>query len=166
MPIRASGHATAKLSWSRIGVVNPAPIGRNRRLKPGILVLAACACCDGAGGVFRRFSSARGFLGQRRSAPNIRTAYGLAADGSDYAAKTAGHDPYLLSAACYATRLRFIADTSDTNVSKAGNTDLFRTLVAGTATESGLVTKLGGHLAGAANDPGDFVAFMKRCIAG
>lgn len=95
----------------------------------------------------------------------IKTAYGIASDGSDYAAKTAGFDPYLATTSTFNKRLRFTASTTDTLVLKANQTDLMRTKVAGTAVESGLTTHLGGHLAGAAANPTDLVDFVKRCIA-
>lgn len=94
----------------------------------------------------------------------IKTAYGIASDGSDYAAKTAGFDPMLLTASTFNKRLRFVASSADTNVVKTLHTDPFRTKVAGGATESGLVTHLGGHLVGGAHNPHDFAAFVKRCL--
>lgn len=97
----------------------------------------------------------------------IKTAYGIAADGSDYAAKTAGHDPMLVATASYPTSLayRFVASTADTTVNKANNTDAFRTKIAGRGTESALVIHGGNHLAGAAADASDLVQFIKRAIA-
>lgn len=96
--------------------------------------------------------------------PALAYAHASGAVVSDFPAKTSGHDPLLKPASAYATRLRFTASTSDTNVVKTANTDPFRTLVAATATESGLTTHAAGHLVGAAANPADFVAFVKRCI--
>jgi pimeloyl-ACP methyl ester carboxylesterase len=61
----------------------------------------------------------------------IKGSYGIASDGSDYAAKTAGHDPLLLPG--YAFRgvpMLFLAATDDTTVPKATNTDALAALVA------------------------------------
>lgn len=61
-------------------------------------------------------------------AASIRTAYGIAADGSDYATKTAGHDPCLMSSSLFARwRIFLSASTADTSVSKVNNTDVFAT---------------------------------------
>ena len=96
----------------------------------------------------------------------IRTAYGIASDGSDYATKTAGHDPMLLPASTYAgLRLRFYASTSDTDVPKAQNADAFAARVASVATESEVLTHVGGHLPTYAAWPADVVAFAQRCLA-
>ncbi|WP_143537822.1 MULTISPECIES: alpha/beta hydrolase [unclassified Rhodococcus (in: high G+C Gram-positive bacteria)] len=96
----------------------------------------------------------------------IKTAYGIASDGSDYAAKTAGSDPNLLAASAFTSkRWRFYQSTSDTTqVEKATNADAFRTKIAA-APESGMVTHRGGHLANYCTHPADFVAFAKRCFA-
>lgn len=96
---------------------------------------------------------------------SIKTAYGIASDGSDYAAKTAGYDPYLAAAGTFAKRLRFVASTTDTSVNKANNTDLFVSKVASSSIEEGVVTHLGGHLTGYAAAPDDLAAFVERCIA-
>lgn len=98
-------------------------------------------------------------------APNIRAAYGIAPDGSDYAAKTAGHDPVLVAAATFDNiRMRFYASASDMTVTKADNSDQMATLVTGHATEHEVVVCTGIH-----GDPSHFqtcdvVAFFNRCV--
>lgn len=79
-------------------------------------------------------------------APAIRTAYGIAGDGSDYAAKTAGYDPALRLAAEYAgRRMLFFASAADTVVSKTNNSDALNALVTGQATENTVVVCTGDH---------------------
>ena len=97
---------------------------------------------------------------------SIQAAYGIAGDGSDYAAKTAGHDPLLLNASAFtAKRLRFSASANDTTVNKANNTDAFRTMIGTTPTEYGLVTHTQNHLSRTGLSASDFVSFVQRCIA-
>lgn len=63
---------------------------------------------------------------------NIKTAYGIAADGSDYAAKTAGRDPSLLPAIQFnGVPIWMAAATDDTSVYKAANADALYSLVNG-----------------------------------
>lgn len=58
--------------------------------------------------------------------PSIRTAYGIAADGSDYDTKTAGHDAVLLPPGTFAGKRLFLSSSNfDTAIPKATNTDLF-----------------------------------------
>ena len=95
----------------------------------------------------------------------IATAYGMA-NASEYAAKTAGHDPSTLAASTWTgKRLRFLASTSDTDVPKANNADSFAAAISAQATESVVVTHAGGHLAGYTGYAADVLAFAKRCIA-
>lgn len=66
----------------------------------------------------------------------IRTAYGIAGDGSDYAAKTAGHDPVLMPG--YAFRgvpMWALIATLDPAVPPATNWDVFSAIVAPYAAE-------------------------------
>ncbi|WP_032405190.1 alpha/beta hydrolase family protein [Rhodococcoides fascians] len=105
------------------------------------------------------------YAGGTYSAP-IRTAHGIASDGSDYAAKTAGRDPILVPAAQYAgKRYRFYASTSDTDVLKANNTDAFATYLGTNALEKSVLTHAGGHLATHSAWAADVLAFVKRCLA-
>jgi len=97
-------------------------------------------------------------------ASSIRAAYGIAADGSDYASKTATWDASTATgSALSAIRWRFVASTTDAGVIQTTNTDVFRPIAAVNGIESGLVQHLGGHLGGGAASPADFVAFVKRC---
>lgn len=76
----------------------------------------------------------------------IRAAFGIASDGSDYASKTSGHDPALLSSAAFSRLpMRFWASASDTVVAKTMNTDAMKTLVAGSKAESEVVVCSGDH---------------------
>lgn len=91
---------------------------------------------------------------------NINTAYSVAS----YAAIPAGHDPMVRPASDFgSTRMRFVASTADTVISKTANTDAFRTKVASTATESALVTHVLGHLGQDSAQPADLITFAKRC---
>lgn len=94
----------------------------------------------------------------------IKSAYGIAADGSDYAAKTAGHDPVLLSGNLFTgLPMRFYASASDTTVTKADNTDAMAALVSGYAAESDVVVCTGGHGDGSHFQPSDVLSFISRC---
>ncbi|NYD43927.1 alpha/beta hydrolase family protein [Nocardioides panaciterrulae] len=98
-------------------------------------------------------------------AGQIRTAYGIAADGSDYATKTAGHDPAAAAAAAFrGVPMRFYASPSDTTVSKADNSDTLATLVAGYAPEATVVACTGNHGDASHFQPSDYVAFFNRCV--
>lgn len=97
-------------------------------------------------------------------APNIRTAYGIAGDGSNYAAKTAGHDPVLLAASTFdGLRMRMYASAGDTTVTKADNSDQLATLVTGHATEHDVVACSGNHGDASHFQPNDLLAFFNRC---
>jgi hypothetical protein len=96
---------------------------------------------------------------------SIKTAHGIASDGSDYASKTAGFDPVLRSASNFTgVRWRFYASANDTAVNKAANADQMATLVAA-APEAQVVTHTSSHLSSAGVRPADFIAFAKRCFA-
>lgn len=112
------------------------------------------------------FNLANNFAGNTGSfASFIRGAYGIAADGSDYAAKTTGHDPVLRSASDYTgIGWRFYASTADTTVAKAQNTDTMAALVAA-APEAVVVSQFAGHLDASHAVGADMVAFIKRCLA-
>lgn len=95
---------------------------------------------------------------------SIRTAYGIAADGSDYASKTATYDPCTVTGSSIPVRRwRFVASTTDATVVQTSHTDVFQPIAAVTGTESAKVQHLGGHLDGGSANPADFVAFVKRC---
>lgn len=95
---------------------------------------------------------------------SIRTAYGIAADGSDYAAKTAGFDPMLISvtAPALSRRYAFMSSPNDTNVVQASNTTAMVARLAG-AVEVTSRGHTGTHLAGVAMRSREFVDFVRRC---
>lgn len=96
----------------------------------------------------------------------IRTAHGIAADGSDYASKTAGKDPMLQATAGFLdVPMRFYASAADTVVSKTTNTDAFRTKIAATTAERELVVCSGDHGDTSHFQPDDAIPFMERCIS-
>lgn len=93
----------------------------------------------------------------------VRTAYGVAADGSDYATKTAGHDPMLRPAADFGSVPWMINLTdADTAVVPSANGDAFATKIAATASEVMVVRHEGGHLASTGVHPDKIIAFIKR----
>lgn len=76
----------------------------------------------------------------------IKEAYGIASDGSDYATKTSGRDPALLSP--YKLRclpMLSIAATDDTFVRKTSNIDVILANVANTALEVTNISTTGNH---------------------
>jgi len=98
-------------------------------------------------------------------ARGIRAAYGIADDGSDYNAKTAGHDPILRPPANYAGyRFRFYSAPDDTLVTHEDNTEAMSALIGGLATEAGVVPLTGGHDANVQVSTGDLIAFLRRCF--
>lgn len=77
---------------------------------------------------------------------DMRAAYNIAPDGSDYAIKTAGHDPVLLSPSTWnGLRMRMWASYSDAAVPRAQNEDVLKSLADGHATEDTIVTTTGNH---------------------
>ena len=101
-------------------------------------------------------------------AATIRTAYGIASDGSDYSTQTSGHDPVLLDASRFADiGFMFIASSGDTTVDKTQNADLMHALVQSEAFESSIVEHTGDH--GDSTRYGvavpDGINFFARCIA-
>lgn len=100
-------------------------------------------------------------------AAGIRTAYGIAANGSDYSTLTAGHDPVLLSASLFENLgVMLISSPSDTIVNEAANSTAMYTLLNGTAYEVTQVHHTGdhgdtsSHAAALANAPD----FFERCL--
>jgi hypothetical protein len=91
---------------------------------------------------------------------SIKTAYGIS-DDSEYAAKTAGHDPVLLDGALLAGRkMQLIASEGDLVVNKDNNTDLFITNF-GAIADIILVTATGTHGDPSHFDPARDVLFLK-----
>lgn len=96
----------------------------------------------------------------------IRSAHGIASDGSDYAAKTAGHDPLTYTAADFpAVGIRLTASYSDTVVSRAANGDALASLLSATAAECSVVAASGNHGDSSHFLPSDTVDFFDRCKA-
>lgn len=96
----------------------------------------------------------------------IRAAYGIAADGSDYATKTSGHDPALLAASAFnGRRMQFSASSDDNTVDRTTNADQMATLVSGHALENTVLSKTnGGHGAPIYYaTPAEIVALFNRC---
>lgn len=99
-------------------------------------------------------------------AAQIRTAYGIAGDGSDYATQTDGYDPLELAASTWnGIPMRMFASASDTVVDKAENADAFATKVDGFATENTVVACTGNHGDASHFQPDDVLVFFKRCSA-
>jgi pimeloyl-ACP methyl ester carboxylesterase len=91
----------------------------------------------------------------------VRTAYGIASDGSDYAAKTAGHDAALLPAAGFSgTRMLLEASTGDTAIPKTSHTDVFAANVAGQPAQLVQLTGSGAHVTADNYFPTDVHAFL------
>ena len=94
---------------------------------------------------------------------SIKAAYGIASDGSDYAAKTAGHDPVLLDGTAFTIPTRFYASAGDTRVTKADNSDAMALVVDAYATENDVVVCSGAHGDPSHFQPSDVVSFIERC---
>lgn len=100
----------------------------------------------------------------------IRTAYGVAGDGSDYATKTSGHDPTLRDISDFTgVRWRFYADSAnDTTVPPADHAEAFSAALLAAnppAPEAVVVDHTGGHLSGRGVHPIDLIAFFNRGFA-
>lgn len=94
----------------------------------------------------------------------VRTAYGVASDGSDYAAKTAGFDPCVVSASAWTGKPLFIeASTGDTLIIKANHSDVFVPRVTSLAPVTYKVGS-GAHVADANFMPSDVLAFYDAVI--
>lgn len=99
-------------------------------------------------------------------AGTIRTAYGIASDGSDYASKTAGFDPMLNDKTAFQRLpMRFYASTADTQVARANNSDALAAKVADYAPEAVVVSATGDHGDPSHFQGADLVAFFNRCLA-
>jgi acetyl esterase/lipase len=95
----------------------------------------------------------------------IKTAYGIASDGSDYASKTAGADPNLLDASLFrGVPMRFYASTGDAVVPRAQNSDLLAARVANINPEATIVVCSGNHGDLSHFQPSDVVSFFNRCL--
>lgn len=78
-------------------------------------------------------------------ASNIRTAYGIAGDGSDYDTLTAGHDPALFPSSAWAgLRTRWYYGTQDTTVPPADHVLTVQPIVAAGALSASTLPVTGG----------------------
>jgi hypothetical protein len=97
--------------------------------------------------------------------PSIRTAYGIASDGSDYSSKTSGFDPSLRTASLYLrVPMRFVASASDVSVTKADNSDAMSAHVAAQLAEHDVITHTGVHGDASVHKPQDISDFFARCF--
>lgn len=98
---------------------------------------------------------------------DIRTAYGIAGDNSDYDSKTDGHDPVnQLPGSAYAgLRMRWYASPSDTVVTKVANTDAMRAKVAPYVLENELIVCSGDHGDPSHFQPADTIPFLNRNLS-
>ncbi len=95
--------------------------------------------------------------------PSIRTAYGIAADGSDYSTKTSGYDPLLATASSYLrVPMRFVASSGDFTVDKSANSDAMSAHVAAQLAEHDVITHTGAHGDASVHKPQDISDFMAR----
>lgn len=95
----------------------------------------------------------------------ISTAYGIASDGSDYAAKTAGHDPALMPGSAFrGLPVRFYASPGDTVVAKTLNADVLAAKIAPYAAEATVITTTGDHGDGSNYQPDDVLTFLNRVL--
>jgi hypothetical protein len=97
----------------------------------------------------------------------IKTAYGIASDGSDYAAKTVGRDPALMDASAFrGLPMWFAAAMDDTAVSKTANADALATVA---ATASMSLTEIsvpsGGHTFNVSPYLSQIIAFFNQYTA-
>lgn len=98
-------------------------------------------------------------------AGQIRTAFGIAANGSDYSTKTAGFDPALLSGSAFVRLpMRFWASAGDTVVGKTANTDAMRTVVASSKAESDVTVCTGDHGDTSHFNPQEVSDFLARAF--
>lgn len=98
-------------------------------------------------------------------ASSIRTAFGIASNGSDYSTKTSGFDPLLLSASAFdRLPMRFWSSSGDTVVTKAGNSDLMAAHVAASKAESANIACTGNHGDTSHFDPQGVSDFLARAF--
>jgi pimeloyl-ACP methyl ester carboxylesterase len=107
-----------------------------------------------------------GALNAQLFKPTIATAYGIAGDGSDYAAKTVGHDPVLKAGSAFrGVPMWVLVATDDVAVIPSENFDLFQPIVAPYAAELVRVNATGGHSTGAiASNAAAMVAFANKYV--
>lgn len=95
----------------------------------------------------------------------IYAAYGAAADGSDFAAKKAGHDPALMDAKLWrGVGLRWYSGAGDTLVLKSAHADALVAKAAPYAAEANVIDHAGAHLDVSGYDAVGIPAFFKRMM--
>lgn len=98
--------------------------------------------------------------------PSIRAAYGIASDGSDYAAKTAGHDATLLPPATFTGRRLFVsASPADVAIPKVSHSDVFVAMLGTEPADLEVVEGTGGHVTSPNYFPSAAHAFFDEAIA-
>lgn len=96
----------------------------------------------------------------------IRAAYGIASDGSNYTSKTAGHDAVLLDMASFnGLRLFVEHSTGDLHVPKANHSDVFLANLGSNALQLVTRTGSGGHVTAGNYFAADVLAFYDGAIA-
>lgn len=97
-------------------------------------------------------------------AATIRTAFGIAGDGSDYDQKTAGYDPVLTSEnKFYRIPMRFYVSFSDTTVNTYSNACIITNRLAGYSIENSLYVGSGAHGDASCYPTNDVIQFLNRC---
>lgn len=98
----------------------------------------------------------------------IRTAYGIAGDGSDYAAKTAGHDPALKAGTAFrGVPMWVLVATDDVAVIPSENFNVLEPIVSPFATELVRINATGGHSTGSiASNAAAMVTFANKYVTG
>lgn len=96
----------------------------------------------------------------------ISNAYGIAADGSNYAAKTSGYDPALRKASDFrGVPMLMFASPADTAVVKTQNSDVLQAKVQPLQPDVTVVQATGGHVDPSHFQPDVVVAFANRVTA-
>lgn len=98
-------------------------------------------------------------------AAGIRFAYGIAADGSNYEAKTAGYNPMDRAGDEFrGVPMRFYTSAGDGAVPRATNADAMSAKVAPYSPEEAVVAGGGGHLDSSQFNASDLVSFFNRYL--
>lgn len=96
---------------------------------------------------------------------SIKTAYGIASDGSDYATKTAGHDPMLLPVSSFkSVPMWVLYATDDAAVDQTASAAAFETKIKAAGMPITVTTTTGGHSASVSASMSAIVAFFNSCI--
>lgn len=95
----------------------------------------------------------------------IKAAYGIATDGSDYAAKTAGHDAVLLDMTTFNGLHLFVEGSpNDAHIPKTQNADVFVANLGNNAARLVTKTGTGTHVTAENFFPTDVLAFMDTAL--